>query len=268
MLLTTDYIKMADGTRLALRQWKNSNNFDKIILALHGLGVDGKGYGILSDCLSGKNLIMSVDLRGHGESDGIPGDIPKYWQYVDDLNHVIWNINNTYNDKPLYLLGESIGSICAINCSTYKSNKVNGLILLAPAFKIKVKPRFKDLFTLFKSALLENNLNIDFKYYKKQLKAEGEFSMPNITPKFILNLWLMITRTYYLTSRFIKSPTLILQGRLDNIVNLDAVVNYYKHIKYNDKEIDIIDDGTHSLLTNNSTCDKTLTYIDRWIKYH
>lgn len=268
MPFTMDYIKMPDGAHLAIRKWEKSNNFDKIILALHGLGVDGKGYGILSDGLTGKNLIISVDLRGHGDSDGIPGDIPKYWQYIDDINYVIKNIRHNYNNIPLYLLGESIGSICALNCSINKSNNVNGLILLAPALKTYIKPRIDDLIDLFKSYFFNSNLNIDSRYYKNQLKAKDDFCINCITPKFILNLWAMITRAYYVSFRYIKTPILILQGKKDNIVKLDAVINFYKKIRYNDKEIDILENGTHSLLANTVTQKESIIYIDKWMKKH
>ncbi|MDI6603893.1 MAG: alpha/beta fold hydrolase [Thermoanaerobacteraceae bacterium] len=268
MTYRINYIKMPDGTHLAMRSWKNSNDFNKIILALHGLSVDGAGYGILNDYLSDNHLVLSVDLRGHGASEGEPGNINKYWQYINDLNYIIKNINIEYSNRPLYLLGESIGGTCAINCSLYAMNKIDGLILLAPALKTKIKPRFADIYALFKSYALNQNLNIEASYYKRQLKAKEDFSIKKITPKFILNLWIMMLRAYYTSSSLIKSPVLILQGKKDNIVRFDSVIKFYNRIKYQDKQIKIIENGTHSLLSNNISRDEALFTIDRWIKSH
>lgn len=267
MALTMDYLKLPDGTRLAMRKWEKTPNFKKILLALHGLGVDGKGYGILSEGLEESPLVISVDLRGHGDSDGIPGDIPSYWQYIKDLKNVIASINAEYKDIPLYLLGESIGATCAINCSLYPGNNIKGLILLAPALKTYIKPRYIDLIELFRSYALSKDLNIDSEYYKNQLKAKGNFSLTKMTAKFILNLWLMMFHAYYVSPSRLNTPMLIIQGDNDNIVRKDSVLKYYNKIKCKDKELKILKNGTHSLL-NSDIRDISLFYINEWLTIH
>lgn len=267
MALTMDYLKLPDDTRLAMRKWQKAPNFKKILLALHGLGVDGKGYGILSEGIEENTLVISVDLRGHGDSEGIPGDIPSYWQYIKDLKSVIAAVNTEYKGTPLYLLGESIGATCAINCSLYPNNSIKGLILLAPALKTYIKPRFDDLIELFKSYALNKDLNIDSTYYKNQIKAKGDFSLTKMTPKFILNLWLMMTLAYYVSPSRLNTPMLIIQGDNDNIVRKDSVLKYYNKIKYRDKELKIIKNATHSLL-NSNVRDISLFYINKWLTIH
>lgn len=85
----TRSFRMPDGTTLA-SQYLAADS-DTTIVLVHG--VLGAGFllnrssGMLRE--AGGAEVVAVDLRGHGASQGRPGDIDYIGQYEDDLGEVI-----------------------------------------------------------------------------------------------------------------------------------------------------------------------------------
>jgi alpha-beta hydrolase superfamily lysophospholipase len=53
--------------------------------------------------------VISLDLRGHGQSSGRPGDVDYVGQYTDDLADVIKKVKHERPDDKIILAGHSMG---------------------------------------------------------------------------------------------------------------------------------------------------------------
>lgn len=108
---------------------------NKAIIFVHGLKTDATKY--LKSCYSLQRAtqaeVYAIDLRGHGSSDGEPGDVKYINQYTDDLADIISTIKKQNPGKKIILAGHSMGGgvILRYAMGNYKV-KVNGYLLLAP----------------------------------------------------------------------------------------------------------------------------------------
>jgi acylglycerol lipase len=131
-----------DGTRLPLRKWLPRDGVKAVILALHGFGDYSNAFAMPAQIWAERGIATyAFDQRGFG---GAPGR--GLWAGADwlaaDAVAASRILRRTYPGRPLYLLGESMGSAVAVLAVTGPASagpaaisaaNVNGVILSAPA---------------------------------------------------------------------------------------------------------------------------------------
>ena len=124
---------MRDGKYLFAQKFPANSNL--IIIMLHGVlssslemnGISGKLNKILNA------EVYALDLRGHGKSDGNPGDVDYINQYEDDLADVIKSIRKEKPGSKIILAGHSMGGGIELRYALNKNYpEVNGYLLFAP----------------------------------------------------------------------------------------------------------------------------------------
>ena len=123
-----------DGVNLPLHRWLPDRSPKAIIIALHGFNDYSVFFQQPGQYLSKAGIAcFAYDQRGFGAS-------PKHglWAgsaaYSNDLVTMIRLVKNRYHNRPLYLIGESMGGAIVINTmSQADSPTVDGVILVAPA---------------------------------------------------------------------------------------------------------------------------------------
>ena len=128
-----EYFEMDDGIRIYTAKYSHPSN-TKVIL-LHG--VMGSGYnfnrmaGLLRQTLDAE--IWAMDFRGHGNSEGTPGDIPAIDQYAYDLRQVIQAIRASNPGSRIIIAGHSMGGGIALRHQMLKDHApVDGYLFFAP----------------------------------------------------------------------------------------------------------------------------------------
>lgn len=126
-------ILTADGYRLPLDRW-GSGDPEAVVLALHGF-TEHRGVfrGLAGALAEGGFAVYAYDQRGFGETRhrGIwPGeDI-----LVDDARAAWQLLRERYPDRPIHLLGESMGGAIALLATTDPGAiEPDSMVLLAPA---------------------------------------------------------------------------------------------------------------------------------------
>jgi alpha-beta hydrolase superfamily lysophospholipase len=129
---------MRDGA--VLRAAKFGQNAPETILFLHGVLASSDQY--LETCsqlhiLTGDKVI-ALDLRGHGKSDGVPGDIRYIGQYEDDVADVLKQITDKQPGSRIILAGHSMGGgIVMRYAALHLKPAADGYLLFAPHLGIK-----------------------------------------------------------------------------------------------------------------------------------
>ncbi len=86
------------------------------LMLVHGLGEHSDRYREVADHLAEEGLsLFSFDLRGHGRSDGLRGDVEAFSSFVEDLLAMegVWERKTRGADRR-FLLGHSLGGLIAI----------------------------------------------------------------------------------------------------------------------------------------------------------
>jgi alpha-beta hydrolase superfamily lysophospholipase len=130
--------RMRDGITLH-SQYLAADSKTTIVL-VHGVLSSSfplnRASGLLREAASAE--VVAIDLRGHGASEGRPGDTDYIGQYEDDLGDVIQEIRATRPGGKVILAGHSMGGGIALRYALRSGvPPVDGYLLFAPHLGIK-----------------------------------------------------------------------------------------------------------------------------------
>lgn len=106
-----------------LRHWPGDT--DRPALALHCMMGSGSGWGPIAQALAGRVDLRAFDLPGHGRSgDFVPGDL--------DYHTAATRIAAAMIDRPLDLIGHSLGATIALRIAVAAPEAIRSLTLIEP----------------------------------------------------------------------------------------------------------------------------------------
>lgn len=122
-----------DGYRLPLRRWLPESEPAIVILALHGLNDYSEAFALPAPRLTDAGVALyAYDQRGFGA-----GIHPGLWasgeRLAQDAATAVTLLRQRHPNKPIFLLGESMGGAVAVVAVADAGAEVDGLILSAPA---------------------------------------------------------------------------------------------------------------------------------------
>jgi acylglycerol lipase len=107
-----------------------------VVSIVHGAGDHGGRYADLRAALSRAGIATAtVDLRGHGLSEGAPLDVNRFGDYADDYEALRSVVDERRQGIPHFLLGHSMGALVALQSAVRKPDGVAGLILMSAAIR-------------------------------------------------------------------------------------------------------------------------------------
>lgn len=123
-------IAAPDGIELKWTGWLPDQGLQAVVLLIHGFGEHVGRYGNVAGKLVPAGFaLFGCDLRGHGRSGGPRGYVDCFGQYVGDCHQFRKQVVDPVADnRPLFVLGHSMGSIIAINYAD-RHRDIAGLIL-------------------------------------------------------------------------------------------------------------------------------------------
>ena len=134
----TEGFRMRDGALLQGRQF--ASNAPVTVLFLHGVMSSSEEY--VETCRqlheSTGAEVIALDLRGHGKSEGKPGDIRYIGQYEDDVADVIAALRLQKPGSRIILAGHSMGGgITMRYAATHEAPAADAYLLFAPHLGFK-----------------------------------------------------------------------------------------------------------------------------------
>jgi alpha-beta hydrolase superfamily lysophospholipase len=105
------------------------------LIILHGYGDHSGRYAHVMQWMASHGIAChALDFRGHGKSDGKPGFVRRWDEYLDDLDGLLAvDEVRTPENTPLFVLGHSHGGLVAARAAERgRLNSIRGCILSAP----------------------------------------------------------------------------------------------------------------------------------------
>lgn len=132
--LASNALTMPDGARLAMRVSPAAGRTHAVVIALHGINDYSRAWKEAMTYWADEGItVYAYDQRGFGANE-LPGIWPTADTLVDDLTVVIDLVRKAHPDKPLYLVGESMGSAVIMSAlGRDDAPDVSGAVLGAPA---------------------------------------------------------------------------------------------------------------------------------------
>ncbi|MFK7845879.1 MAG: alpha/beta hydrolase [Rhodothermales bacterium] len=124
---------MRDGKRLHAQQFEGSSS--TTILVLHGVASSGYLYNRMAGLLQEHTQaeVFALDWRGHGRSEGSPGDVDYVDQYAEDLGDVVRSLREENPQQTILLAGHSMGGGISLRYAMQTdAPEVDGYVMFAP----------------------------------------------------------------------------------------------------------------------------------------
>ena len=123
-----------DGAGLPVRHWLPKTYPQAVLIALHGFNDYSRFFQQPGEYLSLQGIAcFAYDQRGFGAAPN-RGLWAGGATYTNDLHTLVRLLKQRYPDRPVYLLGESMGGAVVISAMSLANKPaVDGIILVAPA---------------------------------------------------------------------------------------------------------------------------------------
>ena len=126
----------ADGLSLSARAWMPETP-RAIIALVHGIAEHSGRYAFLAERANQSGLgVVSVDLRGHGRSPGERAYVERFDDYLLDVDALLAKARELAGDRPVFLMGHSMGGAIALRWLALRGKGVAGVILSSAALRI------------------------------------------------------------------------------------------------------------------------------------
>jgi alpha-beta hydrolase superfamily lysophospholipase len=224
------------------------------LLCIHGFPCDARIFGYAASKLSKAGYdVYSMDLPGHGKSDGKKGDLD-FDICLTSINQIVTELKK--KSKRVFILAHSMGSIFALWYAHRFPNSINGLILLAPYIRVRgvkrsdAEPTTTTFLKLLIGRLFFPNKRVNLAKVSPGFIQIGGSQIARMTLDKELNF--DYTYRYFVdiiasrnnkigVLKDITVPVLILHGSKDRNVYPQVSEKFFKLLRTENKEIRVFD---------------------------
>jgi alpha-beta hydrolase superfamily lysophospholipase len=226
------------------------------LLCIHGFCCDARLFTYVGNKLSSAGYnVVSIDLPGHGMSDGKRGDLD-FDACVKSIHEIVTQLKK--KSARVFMLTHSMGCIFALWYAHLFKDSIDGLILLSPFLMVRnIKKRYdaepnalKYLLLFFARIFTPNkrlNITEAFPAYVKAGGDEVAWMMKDpvvnfkYSYRFVVDILARRNSKVSELSDLGDIPVLILHGRRDRIIYLQVSEEFFKLLDTNMREIKIFD---------------------------
>jgi alpha-beta hydrolase superfamily lysophospholipase len=239
------------------------------VIYLHGLESHMGWFLNLAEFLNSKGInVYAFDRRGSGLNKNSSRNFSS--RYISsDLKIFIDLVKKDHPESRIFLIGLCLGGKIAVDFFSYYKDYLNGLILVSPSLKNKLKFSLADkLSILFKpNSLLKVPIKDSmFTSNERYLRYIGNDSLRlrYIPAQHLLEIAKM-EQHLKKASGNIKLPVLLMLAGIDDIIDTAGAKRWYEHLPSRDKTLKFYKDY-HHLLTFEENAGEVMGDIAEWIK--
>ena len=250
MNMTEHRMKSWDGTELFYRAWMPDHPTGKGLLLFHRGHEHSARWQETVESLDLKDVaVFAWDQRGHGHSPGDRGHAESLSVVVKDADSFARHVSETHGIaiENMVVLAHSVGAVVATAWVHDYAPPIRGLVLGAPAFRVKLYVPLAVPFLRLKQLLLGPG---EVKSYVKaamlthdrgQAKryASDDLIFRQIAVNILLDLHDTSTRLIA-DAAAITVPTLILAASSDWVVKISAQKEFYKRLGSTIKQFEVL----------------------------
>ncbi|HWB43222.1 MAG TPA: lysophospholipase [Gemmatimonadales bacterium] len=262
----------AGGLSLFRQTWRPAGRPRAALLNIHGLGDHSGLYPTLVDhCMTRRLVVHSHDLRGNGRSPGQRAYVERWEEYREDLARFVATVRSEEGDLPLFLLGNSLGGLIALDYALHHPDGLRGVVAASPPLGrlgvpapllalgrvlSRVWPRFSIRTGMDLSGLARDPAVVE------QVLADPLFHRVG-TARLSTEVAAAIARVQEGAPRF-PLPLLVLHGSEDRMVPPDGSRSFVPRVGHPDHQLREYPGAYHVLFADLDR-ERVLTDLEQWI---
>lgn len=268
--------KDARGKNIYYQYWLPDNEVKAVIMLVHGIGEhSGRYMNVVNRFAANGYAIYGLDHEGHGKSEGGRESVEKMDHYAETHYTYFQMIRQWQKDKPVFLLGHSMGGLIGTLFLLDHQDELKGAIISGPPVKIPDNISGFTIFLVKFFSLLIPRLGLI------GLEVEGISRDPKVleaylndplvykgkTPARLAAEFLRNSKRVEMEAEKISLPMIILQGSEDKIVDPKGAQMLYDKISSTDKTLKIYTGFYHEVY-NEPEKEQVLDDVQAWLDKH
>jgi acylglycerol lipase len=257
------YFVAQDGLKLYVKQYLPAAAIIGVVMMAPGIGgIRANDWDELGDYLSRAGYVVLVlHDRGTGYSEGVRGDLADYRLVIEDFEFFLKDGQSTYPEKPVFLLGHSLGGITSIQIAHDLDDEVSGVVIINPAYRYRKKagPSFSTYLTygfnaLFRPAALTVDMMGRDTDATSPIEDRAELwarrNDPMIVRKFSMRYMLSVRKVMkraILNAKYAKQPLLLIYGAKDPFIDHRGSEEIFAAWGCPNKKKVVVQDGGHGV---------------------
>ena len=254
--------------------WLPDTDVKAVLIIVHGLGEhSGRYMNVVNHFTPQGYAIYSLDHIGHGKSDGDREFVKQFDDFTETLKIFYGMVANQQAEKPIFLLGHSMGGTIAAYYLLDHQSDFNGSIISAPLVKVgdditKTTITMSKILSklLPKAGVISLNVNgvsrdpnVVKAYINDPLVFHGK--TPARLGTELLFAMMRITEE----AEKIILPIIVLQGAEDILVEPSGAQMLYDKASSEDKTLKIYE-GLYHEIFNEPEREMVLEDVENWLE--
>jgi alpha-beta hydrolase superfamily lysophospholipase len=225
------------------------------VVLVHGYAEHVGRYPHVIDALNGAGFdCHALDLRGHGQSEGVRGHVLRFQDYLDDLDLFVAELPQ--DGLPRFVVGHSLGGLLALRYVLHRPEAFAALAVSSPYLNLATDvPWLQEAVANAASHLAPTLLT------KSPIDAKALSHDPAVVEAYIVDP--LVFKTFNARWFFqvreaqeeilkrageIRLPTLMLIGSADPIAQPGRSRQVFERLASSDKRLEVYDGFLHEVL--------------------
>lgn len=258
--------------RLFARVARPSGKVRAWVVLVHGLGEHLGRYGHVAASLVERGFaVVGWDLRGHGRSSGVRGDVPGGEQLVDDLALVCRHFRQ--EDVPLFLFAHSLGGQIALRLLERDATVCRGAVIASPWLRLAFSPPLWKLMLarvamrIWPGFVQARGIRSDrLSRDAAHLASFPDLDLVHQRISARMYFWLRASgERIFAGAHALHTPILLLHGDDDPVTSHQATCDFFERVSSADKTLRIYPGARHET-HNELNRAQVLREIGDWIE--
>lgn len=247
------------------------------LLCVHGLGLHKGTYRQFGERMAKLGWgVYACDIRGFGSFQqlGINNTVD-FEGCLQDVRSALDMVRAQSNNKPVFLVGESMGGAIALRVASMYPQLIDGLISSVPAGE-----RYHQGADSLKVGLklLTGNKSMDVKKIvvdrstdNEELKHEwlkDSLARFNLAPTELMKFQKFMSENHKAAKQITKTPVLMIQGQQDKLVKHEGNEHLIHEIPCPDAALVFVDGAEHLILEEGQFNDTVIDTLTTWLTSH
>jgi acylglycerol lipase len=250
-----------------------------VLLCVHGLGLNSDSYKDFGEQMQAAGYgVFAVDVRGFGTWIKLKGkEKCDFDACLSDVDKALNILHEAYPNKPVFVLGESMGGAIAMRVAAAHQDSIAGLISSVPSgsrfhtTKNKVNVALH-LVTLRGNQPLDVGTKVvDEATNDDAIRAKWEadpFDRLKLSSKELFQFQKFMNENNETAKKIDRLPVMFLVGLNDKLVKPKGTVKLYNEVPNSDKELITIRSSEHLIFELHKISPELQKVLIGWIQSH
>ena len=262
------------------RAWTPKNVQPKaVLLCVHGLGLNSASYNEFAQQMVKEGIgVFAVDVRGFGTWMRMKGKQKcDFESCISDVEQALKVLHTVYPQKPIFVLGESMGGAIAMRVTADHPDLVDGLISCVPS-----GDRFHKTKNQLKVALnlitFRGNKDLDVGTAVMKDATEDEsmrskwkddpLNRLKLSSNELIHFQRFMNENHETAKRNSTTPVLFVVGLEDKLVKPKGSMELYEEVASEDKKMATIKKAEHLVFENHPISAELKSLLVYWLLTH